>query len=136
MWQSLKILNALSILWLWNRFSGKRKPFSKNWNTDFYLKALRLKTHHFHAKLPYQKPMLRQTEWWLQNGPIRKNGVLPVTIFFFFFFWKFCFSLRTFYKELIWCTNNPKAHICTFCNRSSLIWRWFFPVSILDRLNI
>ena len=27
------------------------------------LKALRLKTHHFHIKLPYQKPMLRQIEW-------------------------------------------------------------------------
>ena len=29
----------------------------------FELKALRLKTHHFHTKLPYQKPMLRQIEW-------------------------------------------------------------------------
>ena len=24
-------------------------------------------------------PMLRQIEWQLQNGPITKNGVLPVT---------------------------------------------------------
>ena len=28
-----------------------------------------MKTHHFHTKLPHQKPMLRQIEWWLQNGP-------------------------------------------------------------------
>ena len=40
---------------------------------------MRLKTHHFHTKLLYQKPMLRQIEWWVQNGPITKNGVLPVT---------------------------------------------------------
>ena len=54
---------TFSILQLWNRFSGKRKPFSKNWSTNFYLKALRLITYHFHTKLLYQKPMLRQIEW-------------------------------------------------------------------------
>ena len=27
--------------------------------------------------------MLRQIEWRLQNGPITKNGVLPVTAYFF-----------------------------------------------------
>ena len=91
---------TFSILQLWNRFSGKRKLFKKTG----VLKALRLKTHHFHTKLPYQKPMLRQIEWWLQNGPITKNGVLPVTTSFFK---KLCFSLRTSYKELIWCTNDP-----------------------------
>ena len=79
-----------------------------------------MKKHHFHTKLPCQKSMLRQIEWWLQNGPITKNGVLPVTTLFF---WKFCFSLRTSYKELICCTNNPNAHICTFCKRWSFIWR-------------
>ena len=34
------------------------------------LKVPRLKTHHFHAKLPCQKPMLRQIEWGVQIGPI------------------------------------------------------------------
>ena len=38
--------------------------------------------HYFHTKLPYQKPMLRQIEWRVQNGPITKNGVLSVTLFF------------------------------------------------------
>ena len=60
--------------------------------------------HHFHTKLPYQKLILRQIKWWLQNGSITKNGVLPVTTLFF---WKFYFSLRTSYKELICCTYNP-----------------------------
>ena len=53
---------------------------------------------HFHTKQPYQKPLLRQMEWRVQNGPIRKNGVLPVTTLVF---QKFYFSLRTSYKELI-----------------------------------
>ena len=47
------------------------------------------------------------------------------------FFRKFCFNLRTSYRELICCTNNPNAHFCTFCKRWSFIWRCFFPVSIL-----
>ena len=91
-------------------------------------------THHFHTKLPYQKPILRQTEWWVQNGPIIKNGVLPVTALLFR---KFCFSLRSLkllsYKELIWCTSNPNAHILTFGKCWSFIWHCFFPVSILKK---
>ena len=95
----------------------KGKPFSKNWST-----------YHFHIKLPYQKPMLRQIKWWVQNGPIKKNRVLPVTTLFF---WKFLFSLRTSYKELIWCANYPNVNIRTFCKRWIFLWRCFFPVSIL-----
>ena len=41
---------------------------------------------------------LRQIEWGVQNEPITKNEGLAVTTFFFR---KFCFSLRTSYKELI-----------------------------------
>ena len=61
-------------------------------------------------------------EWWVQNGPITRNGVLTVTTSFF---WKFCFSLRTPYKELIWCTNDLNAHIPTFCRRWSFIRQCF-----------
>ena len=72
--------------------------------------------------------MLRQIEWRVQNRSIAKNGVLLETSLFL---WKFCFSLRTSYKELIWCTNGRNAHMRTFCNSWSFIWRCFFPVSIL-----
>ena len=92
------------------------------------LKTRRLKTHHFHAKLSYQKSMLRKIEWWVQNGPIVKNGVLPVPNLLF---WKFCLILRISYKELLWCPSNPNVHIPTFCKRWSFIWRCFFHVSIL-----
>ena len=88
------------------------------------MKAPRLKTHHFHTKLPYQKLMLRQTEWWVQNGPITKNEVLPVTTLFS---WKFFFSLRTSYEKLIWCTNDLNAHIPSFCKRWIFYLTVFFP---------
>ena len=42
-----------------------------------------MKAQHFHKKLSYQKSMLRQNEWGVQNGPITKNGPLPLTTSFF-----------------------------------------------------
>ena len=53
--------------------SEKRKPFSKNWSIAFQLKVLRLKTQYFHQKPPSKKPVLRQIEWGLQNGPNYKK---------------------------------------------------------------
>ena len=100
----------------------------KNWCAVFYLKVLRLKTQQFHTKLLCQKPMLTQIEWEVQSGPITKNGFLPVSTIFF---QKFCFSLRTTYKVLIWFTRHPNVHIHTFWKRWSFIWVCFFPVSIL-----
>ena len=70
----------------------------------------------------------RQIEWGVQNGPIATNGILPVTTLFF---WKFYFSLRASYKELIWCTKYQNVDIHTFCKRWSSIWGCFFPVNIL-----
>ena len=78
-------------------FLENENPFQKT-GVPFLLKVLKLKMQHCHAKLLSQKPMLRQIEWGIQNGPIAVNGVLPVTTLFFR---EFCFSLRTSYKELI-----------------------------------
>ena len=91
-----------------------------------------MNTHHFYIKLPYQKPMLRQIEWWVQNGSITKNRALPATTLFF---WKLCFSLRTSYNESIWCSNNLNAHVHTFCKRRSFIWHCFFLVSVLKLVS-
>ena len=90
---------------------------------------LRLKTQHFHTKLLSQKPILRQKECGVQNGPITRNGVLPVTTLFFR---KFCFSLTILYKELIWCTNHPNVHIHTSRKGWNFIRECFFPVSVLN----
>ena len=60
--------------------------------------------------------MLRQIVLWVQNGPIKIKGVFPVTALLF---WKFCFSLRTSYKVLIWCANDPNAYILTYSFVSS-----------------
>ena len=61
-WQSVEILNDFNTLTLKQIF-WKMKTFSKKLEYHFSLKSQRLKVRHFHTKLPYQKPMLRQIEW-------------------------------------------------------------------------
>ena len=124
MWQSVEILNVFNILTLKQIF-WKTKTFFKKLEYRNKLKALRLKTHHFHTKLPHQNLMLRQREWWVKNGPMTNNGVLPLTTLIF---WKFCFSLGTSYIELIWCTNNPNAHVRTFLQELQFYLTCFFLV--------
>ena len=159
----------------------------------FLVESTKIENASFPYKSACQTPMLRQIEWWVQNGLIEvvyvtignpafclflflpplifnwrtfsrrgtprwwrqwaknleltnqnsrnrwsqivirticitNNGVLPVTTLLF---WKFCFGLRTSYKELTWCTNYPNVHIHTFRKRWSFIWGYFFPMSIL-----
>ena len=127
LWQSVKIFNVFNTLTLIQIFC-KTKTFFKKLEHRFIVETLRLKTNHFYLKLLCQKPMLRQIEWRIQNWPITKSGVLPVTALFF---WKIFFSFRTSWKELIWRTNDPNVHIRNFCKCRSLILRCFFPASIL-----
>ena len=56
------------------------------------MEVVRLKAQYFKTKLPCEKPMLKETERVVKNGPITKNGVLLVTAFLKILFW---------YKELI-----------------------------------
>ena len=51
----------------------------------------------FPYKTALSEVMLRQIEWGVQNGPITRTRVLPVTTFMFP---KFCFHLGTLYIEL------------------------------------
>ena len=37
----------------------------------------------FMKKVDSQKPVLRQIEWEMQNGPITSNGVLPISALLF-----------------------------------------------------
>ena len=73
---------------------------------------------------------LCDNQWKFINvfSTLTLKPILPVTTLFFR---KSCFSLRTSYKELIWCTNYRNVHIRTFFKRWSFLWRCFFPVSIL-----
>ena len=89
--------------------------------------------HHFHTKLPYQKPMLRQIEWGVQNGPITNNRLLPVAALFF---WKFCFDVQTYYKLVNLMYQLPKCPDLYFLEPPEVFWLCYFPVNILNVLKI
>ena len=48
----------------------------------FLSKVLLLKAQHLHTKLTFQKPMLRQIERGVPNGPITKTADLPQSTYF------------------------------------------------------
>ena len=131
MWQSVEILNVFSTLTLKQIF-WQTKNFFKKLEYRFLVESTKIENASFSYKTTILEANIKTKKCWVQNRPTTKNGVLPVTTLFF---WKFCFSLRTFYKELIWCTNNPNAQIRTFCKCWSFIWRCFFPVIIFNALD-
>ena len=54
------------------------KTCFKKLERRFFVESTKIE-NHFNTKLPYQNPMLRQIVWSVQNGPITKNAVLPVS---------------------------------------------------------
>ena len=128
MWQSVEILNVFSTLTLKQIF-WQTKNFFKKLEYRFLVESTKIENASFSYKTTILEANIKTKKCWVQNRPTTKNGVLPVTTLFF---WKFCFSLRTFYKELIWCTNDLNVHIPTFLKRKSFIWLCFSPESILN----
>ena len=126
--QSMKVSKVFNTLTLKQIF-WRAKTFLKKLEYRFSVEATKIKTTPFPLKTAL--PMLRQIGWWLQNGPITKSGLLPVTTSFF---GKICSSSRTSWKELIWFTNDSNITIRSFRQRWSLILGCFFPLSILKRV--
>ena len=77
----MEISNVFNTLTLKQIF-WKTKTFFKELGYRFLAESTKIEKEHFYTNLPNQKPMLRQIEWEVQNGPIKKNGVLPVTTLF------------------------------------------------------
>ena len=69
----------------------KTKAFSIKLEYRFLVETIKIQ-NTFSFKTSLLEAMLRQIEWTLQNGPITKSGVLPLTTLFF---WKTCSSFRT-----------------------------------------
>ena len=111
----------------------KTKIFFKKLEDHFSVESTNIASAKFPRKTACQKPMLRQTEWGVQNLPIAKNGVLPITTLYF---WKICFNMRNSYKELIWCINYSDVHINTFRKGLKFTWGCFFLCVCLNFLFI
>ena len=74
--------------------------------------------------------MLRQIEWGVQNGPITKNRVLPVTKYFRFL--KILFQFRNLIYRVDLMYQPSKCPYSHFSKALDFYFRvFFFPVSIL-----
>ena len=91
------------------------------------MEILSLKRQYFHTKLPRQKLMLRHIEGGVQNEAITENGVLVVTISFF---WKLCFSIKTFKKSCFDVLTTQMSAFILFVS-AGVFLGCVFPVNIL-----
>ena len=127
MWQSVKVSNVFNTLTLKQIF-WKTKTFFKKLEYRFLVESTKIENASFPYKTAISEASVKRnrmvtTKWiYHEERSFASN---------YFNFWKFYTSLSTSYKELICCTNNTNAHICTFCKRWSFIWRCFFPLSTL-----
>ena len=122
------------ILYLWadlTQIFWKTKTFFKKLEYAFLVESAKIENASFPYKTALSQANIKTNRMVSTKWIYHKERRFASN--YFFFCWKFCFSLRTSSKELIWCTNEPNAHIRTFRDRCSFIWRCFFPVSILKK---
>ena len=85
--------------------------------TGAYLLAETIKFES--ASFPYKKANVKTNKMVPTKWTYHKERRFPSN--YFLLKKNIYFSLRTSCKELIYCTNNLNAHICTFCKRWGLI---------------
>ena len=93
-------------------FLKNPNPFHKL-DYCFLVESTKTENATFSCKTALSEVHVKTNSMGSTNGPITKNGVSPVTTLSFR---KLFFSLRTSYKELIWCNNHLDVHIHTFRN--------------------
>ena len=82
MWQSVEILNVFNTLNL-KQILWKKKTFFKRLEYRFLVENTEIENASCPYKTAVSKTNVKTIEWEVQNGPITKNGILPVTTFFF-----------------------------------------------------
>ena len=68
--------------------------------------------HHLHTKTVISEANIKANRTMSTKWTYHKERSFSSN---YLIFLKFCFSLGTSCKELIRCTNDPNAHIHTFC---------------------
>ena len=132
MWQSVQILSVFNRLTL-KLISWKMNTFFKKLEYRFLVESTKIENASSPCKPGVSEAIVKRNKmvtiiWTYQKEQSFANN--------YFIFWKFCFSLRTSYTELICCTNNPNDHYCTFCKRWSFIWQCFFAVHCAKSVQI
>ena len=118
----MKILNVFNSLTLKQIF-WKTKTLLQNTEVPFFSwkGIISIKTALSEANFKTNKMVT--TKWTYNKGRSFASNYL--------IFLKILFQFKNSYKELICCTKNPNANICTFYKCWTFIWWCFFHVSIL-----
>ena len=129
MWQLVEILNVFNALTLKQIFWKRKIFFQKtgvlffSWKHQDWKHIISiLNCQHIRNYVKTNRMVSTKSTYHKERSFVSN---------YFIFLKTFLFSLRTSYKELIWCTNDPNVYIRTFCRSWSFIWRWFFSVGIL-----
>ena len=130
--QSMKVLNVFNTLTLIQVFWKTKSSFKK---LDYYflVETTKIENTSFPFKTALSEANVKTNRMATTKWTYHKEWSFASN--YLIFFWKICSSLRTSYKELIWCTNNPNVNIRIFRKRWSLIWGCLFPVSILNLIH-
>ena len=112
MWQSLRILNVFNTLTLKQIFS-KTKTFLEKLEYRFLVKSTKIENASFPCKTAVSDANIKTNRMVSTTWTYHKQRTFASN---YFVFCKLCLSLRTTYKELIWCTSKTNAHI-----RSTLV---------------
>ena len=125
--QLVEVLNDFSILTL-KQISWKTRTFFKKLGYRFLVESTKIEKASFPYKTAISNPDVKTNRIDSTKWTYHKEWSLAISCLIIL---RFCFSLRTSYKELIWCCNDPNAHTATFCKHWRFIWRCYFLVSIL-----
>ena len=129
---SVEIRNVFNILSLKQIFR-KRKTFFKKLEYSFLVESTNIEKATFLYKTILSEANVKINRMESTKCTYHKEWHFIFKIITTLFFWKFYFSLRTFYNEFIWYTNYLNAHIRTFFMHCSFVWGCCFPVSILKQ---
>ena len=129
MWQSVEILNVFNTLTLKQIF-WKTKTSFKKLGYRFLVESTKIEKASFPYKTAISEANIKTNRMESTKWTYHEERSFASNYF------KFCFSLRTSYKELIWCTIYPNGHIRIFCKPWSFTWGYFLPVRVLKKIGL
>ena len=103
----MEILNLFNTLTLKQIF-WKTKTFLRKLEQSFLVESTKIENASFPHKTAISETYIKTNRMVSRKWTYHKGESFPSN---YLIFLKICFSWRTSYEELIWCTNDPNAHI-------------------------
>ena len=116
MWQSVKISNLFNTL-TFKQIFWKTKTLFKKREYRLLVERTKIQNASFPYKTAISEASVKTNRMVTTKWIYHKERIFASN---YFIFWKFCFSLRTFYEDMIWCINDPDAQFLLFVSAGVL----------------